>query len=300
MDLLSVDPVLLRTFRVVMARRSMARAADELGFVPSAVSQHVSRLERLVGTQLLIRTPGNPWHRPRPAVRSTRPPGHFSARWPTSSAHAYIARAKDRVTRNRMVVAAAAAAHPRLDRVPPAAGVVGFPWITGASEAQCRDLYRSMAEDRKTLVIPGSGFELPDTYFRIGFGTDPAELRTGLGQLTAALDELGSMPAVPAASGRESAGPGYCLEPILFMTNIGTTRSSVAYLIEVLVKLARELEDRVKRTGPVQPRAHDRRVSLLTKQPPPLPGFSAFHDCFRPGPGAPTPEGDLWQAFFLT
>jgi len=54
-----------------------------------------------------------------------------------------------------------------------------------------------MAEDRKTLVIPSSGFELPDTYFRIGFGTDPAELRTGLGQLTTALDELGGTPAVP-------------------------------------------------------------------------------------------------------
>jgi len=113
------------------------------------------------------------------------------------SAQAYIARARDRVTRNRAVVAATVAAHPRLDWVPPAAGVVGFPWITGASEAQCRDLYRSMAEDRKTLVIPSSGFELPDTYFRIGFGTDPAELRTGLGQLTTALDELGGTPAVP-------------------------------------------------------------------------------------------------------
>jgi len=67
------------------------------------------------------------------------------------SAQAYIARARDRVTRNRAVVAATVAAHPRLDWVPPAAGVVGFPWITGASEAQCRDLYRSMAEDRKTL-----------------------------------------------------------------------------------------------------------------------------------------------------
>jgi arginine decarboxylase len=86
---------------------------------------------------------------------------------------------------------------------------------------------------------------------------------------------------------------------VLFMTNIGTTRSSVAYLIEVLVKLARELEDRVERMGPVQRRAHDRRVSLLTKQPPPLPDFSAFHDRFRPDPGAPTPEGDLRQAFFL-
>jgi aspartate/methionine/tyrosine aminotransferase len=114
------------------------------------------------------------------------------------SAQAYIARARDRVTRNRAVVAA----HPRLDWVPPVAGVVVFPWITGASEAQCRDLYRRMAEDRKTLVIPGSGFELPDTYFRIGFGADPAELRTGLGQLTAALEELGSAPAVHAPSGR--------------------------------------------------------------------------------------------------
>src|SRR5215475_3600666 len=48
---------------------------------------------------------------------------------------------------------------------------------------------------------------------------------------------------------------------VLFMTNIGTTRSSVAYLIEVLVKLTRELEDRVERMGPVQRRAHDRRVT---------------------------------------
>jgi arginine decarboxylase len=86
---------------------------------------------------------------------------------------------------------------------------------------------------------------------------------------------------------------------VLFMTNIGTTRSSVAYLIEVLVKLARELEDSVERMGPVQRRAHDRRVSLLTKRPPPLPDFSAFHHRFRPDPGSPTPEGDLRQAFFL-
>ena len=34
---------------------------------------------------------------------------------------------------------------------------------------------------------------------------------------------------------------------VLFMTNIGTTRSSVAYLIEVLVKIARELD------GPASP-----------------------------------------------
>src|SRR5262249_31024779 len=54
-----------------------------------------------------------------------------------------------------------------------------------------------------------------------------------------------------------------------------------------------------ERMGPVQRRAHDRRVSLLTKQPPPLPDFSAFHDRFPPHPRSPTPEGDPRQAVFL-
>ena len=37
---------------------------------------------------------------------------------------------------------------------------------------------------------------------------------------------------------------------VLFMTNIGTTRSSVAYLIEVLVKIARDLDDRDAEMSP--------------------------------------------------
>ena len=37
---------------------------------------------------------------------------------------------------------------------------------------------------------------------------------------------------------------------VLFMTNIGTTRSSVAYLIEVLVKIARELDEKHRRHEP--------------------------------------------------
>jgi arginine decarboxylase len=51
---------------------------------------------------------------------------------------------------------------------------------------------------------------------------------------------------------------------VLFMTNIGTTRSSVAYLIEVLVMLARQLDDEVERMGPLDRRAHDLRVATLT------------------------------------
>ena len=86
---------------------------------------------------------------------------------------------------------------------------------------------------------------------------------------------------------------------VLFMTSIGTTRSSVAYLIEVLVRLAQELEDEVERMGPLDRHAHELRVQALTGQPPPLPHFSAFHRRFRGDPDGQTPEGDIRAAFFL-
>jgi len=87
---------------------------------------------------------------------------------------------------------------------------------------------------------------------------------------------------------------------VLFMTNIGTTRSSVAYLLEVLIKLAQELDDEVGRMGPLDHRAHELRVQALTSQPPPLPDFSAFHPRFRGTPDGSTPEGNLRDAFFLS
>jgi len=87
---------------------------------------------------------------------------------------------------------------------------------------------------------------------------------------------------------------------VLFMTNIGTTRSSVAYLLEVLIKLASELDDEAGRMGPLDRRAHELRVQALTSQPPPLPDFSAFHPRFRGDPEGNTPEGNLREAFFLS
>lgn len=86
---------------------------------------------------------------------------------------------------------------------------------------------------------------------------------------------------------------------VLFMTNIGTTRSSVAYLIEILVSLVEELEDEIDRMGPLNRAAHERRVTALTQDPPPLPNFSAFHDCFRGDAQGRTPEGDIQKAFFM-
>ncbi|WP_299616071.1 aminotransferase class I/II-fold pyridoxal phosphate-dependent enzyme [Pelagibius sp.] len=85
---------------------------------------------------------------------------------------------------------------------------------------------------------------------------------------------------------------------VLFMTNIGTTRSSVAYLIEVLVEIANELDDLLDDASKMERRAFDRRVTSLMKELPPLPDFSRFHDAFRPS-GATTPEGDMRAAFFL-
>ena len=86
---------------------------------------------------------------------------------------------------------------------------------------------------------------------------------------------------------------------VLFMTNIGTTRSSIAYLIEVLVSIAKELDAELEDASPMEKAAFRRRVRSLTEELPPLPDFSRFHEAFRP-PGAPTtPEGDIRNAYFL-
>ncbi|WP_104072357.1 aminotransferase class I/II-fold pyridoxal phosphate-dependent enzyme [Albidovulum inexpectatum] len=85
---------------------------------------------------------------------------------------------------------------------------------------------------------------------------------------------------------------------VLFMTNIGTTRSSVAYLIEVLAEIARDLDTIHEEDSRMERRAWERRVQSLVHDVPPLPDFSAFHPAFRPEPNLPA--GDLRSAFFLS
>ena len=84
---------------------------------------------------------------------------------------------------------------------------------------------------------------------------------------------------------------------VLFMTNIGTTRSSVAYLIEVLVEIAKELDELLDDASKMEKRSFENRVSALVEHVPPLPDFSHFHPAFRYGDD--TPEGDIRAAFFL-
>jgi arginine decarboxylase len=87
---------------------------------------------------------------------------------------------------------------------------------------------------------------------------------------------------------------------VLFMTTIGTTRSSVAYLIEVLVTIARELDHALADMSLSERAGHERAVQRLTAPSAPLPDFSGFHPSFTDGQGMPTPDGDVRRAFYLS
>jgi arginine decarboxylase len=85
---------------------------------------------------------------------------------------------------------------------------------------------------------------------------------------------------------------------VLFMLNIGTTRGAVAYLLEVLTQIARDLAVREEEESEQGRRLGESRVHSLTKDLPPLPNFSAFHERFL-DPDGRTPEGDLREAYYL-
>lgn len=88
---------------------------------------------------------------------------------------------------------------------------------------------------------------------------------------------------------------------VLFMTNIGTTRSSVAFLVEVLVKIAGELDESLSEFGLAERTRFEKNVRRLTTNTAPLPDFSGFHPVFRDHSGSiETPEGDVRRAFYLS
>ncbi|MFT4232793.1 MAG: beta-eliminating lyase-related protein [Leucobacter sp.] len=76
---------------------------------------------------------------------------------------------------------------------------------------------------------------------------------------------------------------------VLFMTNIGTSRSAIAYLIEVLVKLAERFEEANAQRHP------EDRVAAEAPMPP-LPDFSAFSPDYATD--GVRPDGDMRAAFF--
>lgn len=84
---------------------------------------------------------------------------------------------------------------------------------------------------------------------------------------------------------------------VLFMTNIGTTKGSVAYLTNALLKIADELDQEFKTLNEEETTIRQNRIQSLVKDFPPLPDFSYFHDSFQAVPGVP--GGNIREAFFI-
>ena len=84
---------------------------------------------------------------------------------------------------------------------------------------------------------------------------------------------------------------------VLFMTNIGTTRGSLAYLTKVLLEIAEELEQRNAGMDHTEKKMHLGRIRSLVEEVPPLPDFTSFHRSFLGQPGVP--GGNLRAAYFL-
>jgi arginine decarboxylase len=81
------------------------------------------------------------------------------------------------------------------------------------------------------------------------------------------------------------------------MTSIGTTKGSITYLINALLKISDELDEEFKALNVTENKIHLNRIHSLTREVPPLPDFSYFHHSFQAIPGLP--GGDLREAYFL-
>jgi arginine decarboxylase len=84
---------------------------------------------------------------------------------------------------------------------------------------------------------------------------------------------------------------------VLFMTNIGTTRGSITYLTNALLRIADELDEEFKSLNSKEKEILEKRIHSLTKEVPPLPDFSYFHHSFQAVPGVP--GGNIREAYFL-
>ncbi|NNF01748.1 MAG: ornithine decarboxylase, partial [Bacteroidia bacterium] len=85
---------------------------------------------------------------------------------------------------------------------------------------------------------------------------------------------------------------------VLFMTNIGTKRSSVAYLLNVLLLITEEVKKSNEGLVGQAELMLQNRIHSLTKETPPLPDFSNFYESFQAVKGIP--GGNLRSAYFMS
>jgi arginine decarboxylase len=85
---------------------------------------------------------------------------------------------------------------------------------------------------------------------------------------------------------------------VLFMTNIGTTRSAVAYLLKCLVSYCEDLDAELENASEMELRLFQRALKSLGTEAPVLPHFSGFHPAFQRFNSLQTQDGDIREAFF--
>ena len=84
---------------------------------------------------------------------------------------------------------------------------------------------------------------------------------------------------------------------VLFMTNIGTRRGSIAYLISVLLQISKELDEETRSWTKTEATIRQVQIKSLCEDYPSLPDFSAFHKAFRHKEDVP--GGDIRSAYYL-
>jgi aspartate/methionine/tyrosine aminotransferase len=102
----------------------------------------------------------------------------------------YLQKARQSIRQNRTIVTEWMSHQEDFEWVFPEAGVVSLPRLAAHVKVDPEKLYRRLAEEYKTFVIPGRCFEMDNTYFRLGFGSSQEEIRIGLNNLNRALNDL--------------------------------------------------------------------------------------------------------------
>ena len=87
------------------------------------------------------------------------------------------------------------------------------------------------------------------------------------------------------------------INSVLFIVTIGVTWSSVAFLLDVLKRIAEDLDKSQADASSAEAAVFKKKVEALTTGLPHLPDFSRFHEVFMPAPGSR--DGDIRAAYYL-
>ena len=102
----------------------------------------------------------------------------------------FLARARAIVDANRPVMDAWIKDHPCIEWVPPACGINSFPRLKPGVDIDPEQFITRLVKHHKVHVIPAARMEYDPRHFRLGFGCDTDELKTGLSRIDETLKDL--------------------------------------------------------------------------------------------------------------